>query len=271
MKFLISVTTYKKNAALIPFVQSILDTGMHEGNTLLICDDDNGGAREVFDQFKDKLDLVYVTGKNQGIARNKNRGIRYFIENKEFDRLILADDDITLYAPGILEDFEAARAAEGSDHINSYLPDSGYFKAFPVISMASSELICYCQGVQGIFGYYTRELIEKLGYYFPNWPYHYGFEHSEYSARALKLEGNCPELFPSLWNSDLYIKAQQIPNNYEVDLKKVFGKQSELYHTRLQKIYSGVELSVRQHGLGQENYTRSHEEPTRSRARTTSP
>ena len=256
MKNLISITTYKKNKALRAILHSLIENKYPSQADILICDDNNGEAREVYEEFNNTssdLKLYYSTGPNKGIARNKNRGIKFFLENG-YDRLLSMDDDIEFVGPGILEAFERSHRETGEHHINSFLGSyidplekKGFFQVFPVKACSESKQLVWCEGVQGICCWYTREIVEKLGY-FNLFKHRYGFEHAAYSARAHRVQGTCPEFFCMLANSPKYFKTQEVPNNYEIPGKELEA-QGLQYREIINRIYNGLDLKQPDHGL----------------------
>lgn len=252
VKFLFAVSTYKKNKALEVFCQTAIDNKMLEYAELLITDDDNGTAREVFEALP-VSNKSYITGPNVGIAQNKNRAIRYFLEESDAENLILADDDIQFTAPGLLDEFERVSQADKEAHLVTCLMQPhdpadkmGHFHTFPVLAETSN--LYWTGGSQGICCFYVRPLIEDIKY-FQKWPYRYGFEHAEHSARALRIQGKCPEFFPVLKRSPKFIKTQLIKNEYDVDPTVVHGKQFDKYKEYLASTYRGVDLQCSKHML----------------------
>jgi GT2 family glycosyltransferase len=254
MRTLVAVSTYKKNKALREILRSLIENKYSVKADILICDDNNGEAGEVYEELKPFLpNLFYTTGPNRGIARNKNRGIKFFLENG-YDRLLSMDDDIEMISPGILEAFEKAHKETGEHHINSFLGSyidpiekKGFFQVFPVKACSESKQVLWCEGVQGICCWYTREIVERLGY-FNLFRYRYGYEHAAYSARAHRVQGTCPELFCMLANSPKYFKTQEVPNNYEIPGKEI-DAQGVQYREIINKVYNGLDLKQTDHGL----------------------
>ncbi len=184
-KFLIGVSTYLKNGALREFLDSAIKNDYLETCDILICDDADGHAKEVFAEYPQK-GLLYTTGSNLGIARNKNRAIRFFLEQKHYTHLILTDDDMLFTAPGLFEECIAA----GWPHTMGYLGEmscslegarGGFFDTFPIKGKTDIEPeTIFTNGSQGVMLYMTRDVVEKCMYY-PIAPGRYGYEHSIYS------------------------------------------------------------------------------------------
>ena len=259
MKGLWSITTYKKLPALRNIITD-LQSPAADWLQLLdiqVCDDNDGEAEEVAKEFG----VIYTTGPNVGIARNKNRGIHYFLENKEkYDFLILSDDDLHI-APGLLEEFFLAVGRDNEFAIGTFLgkrveaqfdssyidPASGegWFNEFPI--QAQTDNLIWSAGSQGICSFYTREIVEKIGY-FKKFKYFYGTEHAEYASRANRIQGKCPDLFPHLRYSSLFITCQNIPNDYQVNPEKI-NQNYQQYMEYLTETYKGVKLRETNHNL----------------------
>ena len=264
-KYLISISTFKKNDALTNLIESLISTGALEDSFIHISDDNNSGAKEVFDHFFATFpkSFGYSTSPRMGIWGNKNRGIYYFLErNKEPEYCLLLDDDIISVGSGLCQEFEAASKFSGQQQLSSYLGDAdmvaagrnkedeilqnGFFKTFPIV--AENEYLYWCGGAQGIACFYTRELLQKLGY-MDNLGGPYGYEHALHAARALRIQGFCPELFPMIKRSPNFFKTQLIPNAYDVDMVKVEGIQKTNYLKRLTETYQGYNLNVSKPGF----------------------
>lgn len=264
-KFLISISTFKKNTALDVLIGSLIENGALEDSFIHVSDDNNNEAKPVFDkyfaQFPTKFG--YSTGPRMGIWGNKNRGIYYFLEKyKEADYFLMMDDDIVSVGPGLCQEFENAYKFSNQQQLSSYLGDAdmalagrnkedeilqnGFFKTFPII--AENEYLYWCGGAQGIACFYTREILEKIGY-MDFLGSIYGFEHSLHAARALRFQGYCPELFPMIKRSPNFFKTQLIPNAYDVDMVKVKTIQEPNYCKRLLETYNGYNLTVKTPGL----------------------
>jgi hypothetical protein len=259
---LLGITTFRKNEAAKTLIQSLIEHGYSEGNTILIADDGAGHARPVFEEFKGKV--VYISGKNPqyGISVNKNRCIDYFLQNKHFDALLLLDDDIVFTAPGFIdhckmvckEDLKLPFVSSyWVDHngvsTDDVLQTSGktWTDDFPI--KASTEWVNFHQGKHGHCLYFGRGAVEKAGFY-NKMPGMYGMEHSLYFSRLLRIYGQCPELFPILKYPKLWYKGQCIPNNYDVP-KNSIEINGKAHIKFLNEVYQGRGLYVGERGIKQ--------------------
>lgn len=202
---------------------------------------------KLFPTYKD-LDIEVIYGeKRGGVAINKNRGIKYFLEHSEFDELLMLDDDIVFTAPGLLE---AIRSC-GQPHMTGFLgskddPDGSkiafgetaqpFFKDFP--PMGETPTHFYCAGSQGMMLWYTRECIERVGFMDPDLPSYYGFDHSLHSGRINALYGRFIDWFPVLKNCGKFFHTQTIPNNYVACYKE----NQKYWEKRKVEIFRGINL-----------------------------
>lgn len=255
MPTLIAISSYKKWDACSVLLDSLIKHNYTEGNEIVLCDDNNNNpdkhgtcGSDVFKKYKKLIpNLVLAYGKNGGVSICKNRGIKYFLEKSKADRLVLSDDDLEVLKPGLLEHLEEISQKEGERHIhlkwNDADPDlknnrisasllglknRGWDKDFP--TKGYTDDLTFHAGCQGIFLWFTREIIEKIGY-FPAMPSKYGAEHAVYSAQAQMAQGKSPELFAQLRHSYKWILGQNIANDYEVDMEKV--RLNLAYHDQL--------------------------------------
>lgn len=273
MKTCISITTYKKNKALIGSLESMVNIGTSI-DSIVVSDDDDGGAEEVVQDFYKKYEngdypfkLAYCSGPNKGIAVNKNRGIRYFLENNDSDFLVAVDDDIKftknalrLQKPDMQEFGEItivdqvikAHQFSKQKHITGFLEDytdpGTQMPWLTVKPLIGEDPYCIYYGMsQGIFLFFTREMVELAGY-MPVMPYRYGFEHILYSAACLRIQGFHIETFPILKNCRRYFGCQGIPNNYDVE-NAGLQKNNVVYFNRMHEIARGINLHNNKHGI----------------------
>ena len=196
------------------------------------------------------VDIEVISGKARGgVAINKNRGIKYFLEHPEFDELLMLDDDIVMTGPGLLE----ACRATGEPHMTGML-GSGlqsesfgadacpFFQSFPPKGETPTHL--YCEGSMGCMLYFTREAVRKAGY-FDRMPDIYGAEHSLYSNRINALYGKYIDWFPILKGCDRFFISQEIPNNYAAN----YEKNMKYWAKRKPEIFKGINLTIKNPGF----------------------
>lgn len=269
----ISVTTFRKLPALRGWLESLVN--LDRVAVAHVADDNDGEAQPVAEEFQARYEagtfpvpVVYSTGPNGGISKNKNRGLKFFLTAPEAAAcpyLVLSDDDIVFtrcQLPGFIPDLTTAlvTAAEqaGLKHVTGYLGGSFgrmnadgtvSFQAEPFFSQfppkAEDSLLYYTLGgTQGILLFFHRGLVEQLGY-FSQFPGRYGYEHADYSMRANRLEGRTPELYPILKNCPEYFHCQGIPNNYEAHPEE----NAKEFDKRRVEVYNGVGLSKGNSGV----------------------
>lgn len=261
----VSVSTYKKPEALKGNLQSILDSIGPGVLAVNISDDNDGECEEIAKEFSPKFEeagitLTYSTGENKGVAANKNRGIKFFLEDpvaQKCNYLILSDDDIKFTKARWGEEFFTTQLLKATveckmHHITGYLghykdplTGNGFFKQFPPIM--EDEYMLYCGGSQGILLFFTREAVLQAGY-FDIFPTRYGYEHALYSNRINRIYGFEPRMYPILKNCHRYFGCQNIANNYEVIVDEV-KKNSAFYLKRLGQVIDGVGLTVTNSGV----------------------
>lgn len=266
----LAVTTYKKLPALRGWLESVPNFG--RVGIICICDDNNGEAQAVAEEYQSRYEagtypfpIAYATGENVGISRNKNRGIKFFLESPEAmdcKYLVMSDDDISF----VESEFGERRIGDllvkasensGLKHITGYLGgnfgkinDDGtatlgsdpFFEQF--VPAGEDEYLYHCGGTQGILLFFHRELVELEGY-FAMFKGRYGYEHCHYSMRANRLEGRTPELYPVLKNCPNYFHCQGIPNDY---IANPAENAADFQKYRID-VYNGIGLSVRESGV----------------------
>lgn len=266
----VCVTTFRKNPALRVFIESYLKYGDLDNLAhFVICDDEFPTAQPVYDEFKDQFNgkLRYLGGpleqkirtkkgkiittklekaERVGIARNKNRGIKFFLEETNDDHLYLFDDDIEFIDSGL----EANVLEANWTHITGYLADYrdpmsmlGFFQQFPPFH--ETEHLYWCMGSQGVMLYFYRSAIERLGYMNHDWPGKYGYEHSVHSARLSRIEGFYPEYYAILKGCPYFFRTQQVANDYAA----VPQENAAMFQALLDKVYTGYALKVHEPGV----------------------
>jgi GT2 family glycosyltransferase len=255
----LGITTYKKPKALRGILDSIPEFGNVE--VIHISDDNNFETEDLVREYQQKYNedlypfpFAYSSGPNLGIAKAKNRNIKFFIEETECDFLVLSDDDFIYKKSNfdntkLLDKFLEAHKETGFPHLMGYFashkdPLSGnpHFNTFPVY--AEDNHVIHSQGCQGICLFFTRESVKTVGY-FDTMPGRYGYEHALYSSRINKLSGREPKDYIFLKNMHRYIECQGIPNQYEAKPQE----NAKTYEKRMQEIYNGVGLIVRNSGI----------------------
>ena len=226
---LIGISTFRKNQALRELLKSAQDNGYLDANDILITDDEAPGALEVFQEFVHP-NLLYIGGQNLGIAKNKNRSLRYFLHHPQYKQVILLDDDLRFSRNGLVEALKATELPHVTGYLGSWVeglgpdPDerkqfsgNSFFDDFPIQGLSKNRDCFYIHGSQGIMMYMTREIVEKAQYFHIP-PGKYGYEHSIYSNVINRCMGFHVDWFPVLIDTPKYIVGNfNHPNNYVAD------------------------------------------------------
>lgn len=259
MKIAVSVTTFKKTTSLRVWLDSLVNFG--QVDYLSICDDNDGECQNIAEEYSNRweqegrnIKVSYLTGPRKGVAPNKNRGIKHFLEHTDADYLIASDDDLNFRIntyrygePYFLNWLMKAHEGTGLPHILTNIswgldPLSGLplLKQFP--PHGEDEWCYYIGGAQGVVLSFARKAVEAAGY-MDVMPTTYGFEHILYSARINRLFGRCPVVFPLLKYCDMYFACNNIPNNYTINPEDI-KKNDRYYQKRMEDVINGVGLKV---------------------------
>lgn len=141
---------------------------------LVICDD---GSSDGTVEVLKSLGETVIGGRNGGIARNKNRGIWYLLNQTHADVILLLDDDVV---PGGWEwerDWIDASIAFG--HVNYPLP---HRRENGVIYTAAAPALV--ELIRGCALAFSRGALTSIGFMDPRFG-RYGHEHSDLSFRAV--------------------------------------------------------------------------------------
>lgn len=269
------VTTYLKNEALIKWLESAKNFG--KVGIIHIADDANFNAQPVAEEYQDKFEkgeypyqIFYSSGNRKGISVNKNRSLHFFLTSEyaaPYKYLILSDDDIVFNKRSVIpglpiketigETILEAHRESGILHNTAYLggwnaPLTGDFlnHVFGAILHQGMQIISETETIwfyplsQGILLSVERSLAEAVGY-FDRTPSHYGYEHSLYSSRCMRMMGRTSILYPVVKGCHNYITCANIPNNYEAKPQE----NHSFYEKRKIEIYSGVGLTVKNPGF----------------------
>lgn len=274
MSTLLAITTFKKPQAADELIETLIKHNYHLNNRIILCDDsENREGKEVFEKYRKECKIAYSAGtERQGIAVNKNRGLKYFFTKTHFDDILMLDDDIFFHKEGLIDYIKMSCLDSKINYMTGYWTDEnsnkeeeikgatgrGWYSDFPI--KASTSYLSWHEGCQGVLMYVERKIAEKVGF-MRKYSYFYGYEHDSYMARILMADGRCPSLKPVLKHCEYWYKGQNKPNNYEIDRDIVLGKMNEsgqvievgqqaLEHgVDLQRIYQGYDLLERQHWL----------------------
>lgn len=176
MKIGIAITTFNRIDCLLEQIRLIQKFSVCEYE-LIVCDD--GSTDDTVEHLK-KENIPYITGKNRGIAWNKNRGLYYLANYTNVDVFMLLDDDT--YPTQYGWDMEWGKAAQQQGHVTFVVPEwkpQLFYGDCNAQNPGLSPLIAgSCIAV-------SREVFPLVGY-MDNRFGKYGHEHTDYSTRYVK-------------------------------------------------------------------------------------
>jgi hypothetical protein len=125
---------------------------------------------------------AYIGRRNQGVAGNSNRAVRWFERKPEYDHLCLCNDDL------VASDNFIAEYKKAHDMLNiglfCFCPVKlGEEYVGPVIPVLGNR-IRMVPRMTGAMMSMTRKLVEKIGYFDPTFG-KFGNEHCDMSNRAM--------------------------------------------------------------------------------------
>ena len=137
---------------------------------------------------------VFVGERNLGVTGNSNRALKWFMDQTDCDHLLLCNDDLL-----VTGDFAKTYASAHTDLEVGMFCFCDFTKESPAISgkPESYKWTTYrCRGYgvkflprfTGIMMSVTRELVEKIGYFDPEFG-KFGEEHCDYTIRARMAGG----------------------------------------------------------------------------------
>lgn len=176
MKLGIAITTFNRAEYLIKQIHLIRKFSLGEYE-IIVCDD---GSSDNTISLLEKEDVSYISGKNKGIAWNKNRGLYYLANYTSSDAFLLLDDDILPCTYGW--DVEWCQGTLLHGHVN-YVDD--FVKSHVVYGQCTANNPGLCPLVQGSAIGISREVLQFIGYMDSRFG-RYGHEHTEYSNRFVK-------------------------------------------------------------------------------------
>jgi GT2 family glycosyltransferase len=197
------------------------------------------------------------TPQRQGVAKAKNRAIRYLINNN-CDYIFLIEDDIHIKNKTIFEKYIEASKTTGIQHFN-YGPGTPFNRKQNVhfdlhnrhtleqesepdprliIDYGEVKIALYTH-VAGMLSFFTKQVIEKVGYFDER--FYNAWEHVDHTYRIIKAGYHPPFWwFADIENSHKYIgEAKEAINNSAI------AKQSQEW---IENVHKGRELYLQKHG-----------------------
>lgn len=203
----LAVITYNRLDYLKQCVEA-LDKNNWGGASFRMIVRDSGDSDEMQEYLKqqEKKGVWVAWHPNQGVAVTKNVALRTML-NKGCDQLFLIEDDILMQKPNTCVKYMGYAMAHGLHHMN--FGKHGPANAPKEHGRYYGRVWTYLHCV-GAFSYYTKEVIDKVGFIDEN--FINAWEHVEHSYR-ISLTGMTTPMwyFADLPDSEQYLR--EIPNS----------------------------------------------------------
>lgn len=263
MNSAVAVLTYRRAHALKTFLAGYLATKLPYRLAIF---EDAGGSDDTVDfltngaTFKGidaelEVDVwehpnftAYVGRRNQGVAGNSNRAIRWFMRGQE-THLCLCNDDLVIKGDFVKTYYDAHRIHKIG--LWCYCPfDDELYRGVEIKS--KGRTIKLLPRKTGIMMSMTRELVEKIGYY-DVYIGRFGNDHCEFNVRAtlcgfLTINGQpqhcldvpCPELAAQDVASSISpVERQAFDRDAEEAFAIAAARHAYTGHYRPFKLYHG--------------------------------
>jgi len=179
-KILIAISTYQRHKTALKETIDFIRKYTKNFYDILICCD----SPESFAYCHD-LNYLCIGGESKGIARNKNRGISYFLKHPEYEYLFLLDDDCFPIKKGWDNWWINGYKSTGYHHF-LFAPLNHYGKITNE-KIFENYSVKYHELDGGCFMFCTRKCIETVGGFHPKFK-RYGGEHSEFTERIARAK-----------------------------------------------------------------------------------
>ena len=144
--------------------------------------------------------------KNMGVAHMKNLALKDMMK-EGVEHLFLMEDDILIKDPEVFEKYISSAKNQGVEHLN-----------FAHHGPANKDYYCVYKGftcypnVVGAFSYYTKNCVEKAGYFDED--YFNAYEHVDHTERISRIGLTCPFwYFADCYDSQILL--EEIPGSIE--------------------------------------------------------
>ncbi len=178
--------------------------------TLVVADD--GSPQHVVDHLRERARVI--TGRNRGIAGNKNRALFYLAEIEKCDVVILLEDDTHPTVYGWEEPWIEACRRWG--HVN-FIGNWGHW---PFRGSGTPADPYHSVYISGQCSAYAREAIACVGYLDPRFRA-FGWEHVEHTARLVRAG------YGGYLAGDRVV-GLQIKSDLTIDMSESFANASQL-------------------------------------------
>jgi len=160
--------------------------------------------------------IQHETNKSVGAA--KNSALKYLM-GKGCEHIFLIEDDVIIKDENVFEQYIKYSIITGIKHFNFALPDesrnmlNGEPHPKVIVPYQDNYKIYLYQDLAGVFSYYDRTVIEKIGYF--DEKYINAMEHVDHTFLAIKNNFHPPMwYFADIENSWKYIET--VPNNTSI-------------------------------------------------------
>ncbi|MGE0226170.1 MAG: glycosyltransferase family 2 protein, partial [Acetobacteraceae bacterium] len=174
----IGIVTYKRKDVLRETIRCVREYTARRDAEFVVADD--GSTDGTLEMLRD-LAVPVITGRNMGIAWNKNRALYYLAQARRCDVVILLEDDTQPNAPAWEQAWVEGTRRWGHANLAGPWLNQGFVRGTgtpedPVLSRLATAQCASYSGDSLAYG----------GYYDPRFK-GYGHEHVEHSRRLIRV------------------------------------------------------------------------------------
>lgn len=183
----LAVVTYNRQHRLKQCLESLEENNWGGAEHRVVCVDELDSPKygSLMDEFPH---VHWVFQENKGVAANKNSALKKLL-SLGCDVLFLMEDDILMKSPTACIEYDIFARGAGVQHLNFALHGNQRRIKWRVLI---KNIPCYPDCV-GAFSYYTREVIETVGYMDENFVN--AWEHVEHTMRIANAGYTTPFWF----------------------------------------------------------------------------
>lgn len=196
----------------------------------------NDGRSYPASTYPSGIDKVIQHVWNKGVGRSKNEAIHYLMK-QGCDHIFLSEDDISIVDASIFDRYITASTISGIQHFNfgyhgpkNKSADGTPAPRFKRQYQNGVELV-FNQHLTGAFSYYSREILEKVGYMDPL--FINAYDHVDHTYQIIKEDGHPP----FGWFADIAGSDQSIIDLDQQLLHSVIRRNGLMQRIRL-KLFS---------------------------------
>jgi len=169
----IGICTYNRAYRVGQLIDMVRQATPHDCRLFVADDGSADGTVEVLEEKK----VLYTTGLNLGVARNKNRLLQML---QSYDFIFILEDDLIIKKEGWVELFLQAHK-QSNIHYLLFCPE-WYYGEQIAISEFGGVRFSHPIHDGGVCSFYTKKVIETCGGFHPDFR-GYGREHCEFTDR----------------------------------------------------------------------------------------